>query len=156
MTHNCKIMRDEEIREAKLVLQVLEQIDLERPRGSPLLTVPRGNHGRRGRPAFTGPRGSEQLEAIRKWVLAVARSESAREERDGAPPRKSERIEQTSASADFDDRPATRHAAGSRRAAGDAGRGGSKRPAIDPFNVLRDPFDPQQFNRSAPSSGTRR
>ena len=61
------------------LVEVLEQIDFKKPRSSPLLVVPRGNHGRRNRPVFSGTRGPEQLAELQRWVMAVSREESARE-----------------------------------------------------------------------------
>src|SRR5205823_1032493 len=61
--------------------EILEQIDMKKPRSSPLLTAPRGNHGRRGRPIFVGPRGDEQLAELAQWVTAVAGEEAQREKR---------------------------------------------------------------------------
>jgi hypothetical protein len=54
---------------------VLRLVDPQRPDASPLLTVPRGNHGRAGRTIFYGARGDDQLALLREWVRAVAASQ---------------------------------------------------------------------------------
>lgn len=51
---------------------VLNRIDADDPRGSSLLVVPRGNHGPGGRAIFSGPRGADQFDLLRGWVLQVA------------------------------------------------------------------------------------
>lgn len=136
--------------------EVLEQIDVKSPRSSPLLTVPRGSHGRRGRPAFAGPRGSEQYEEIRKWVQIVARAEVAREKREGPAPQKEDRIEQVSGVNERQER-TNQSRRTSKAATPVESRGnGPLRAPIDPFQVMRDPFDPELFNKySAPKSSRR-
>lgn len=136
--------------------EVLEQIDIQSPRSSPLLTISRRNHGRRGKPTFSGARGSEQFDELNRWVRSVARSEAARERRDGTTPHKEDRIEQTSGTADAAETktPPRRTLKG---ATPDDSRGATlTRTPSDPFHVNRDPFDPEQFNKSAGSKGARR
>lgn len=52
---------------------VLRYVDVNYPERSPLLLVPRGNHGRRGRAVFSGAGGAKQLARLRAWVAQVAR-----------------------------------------------------------------------------------
>lgn len=47
---------------------VLRYVNLDDPASSSLLTVPQGNHGPRGRTLFQGPKGTEQVQLLRKWV----------------------------------------------------------------------------------------
>ena len=61
--------------------EILECIDTKRPKSSPLLTVPRGKHNRRGKPVFSGPRGDEQFAELERWVVAVGRGDAVRERR---------------------------------------------------------------------------
>lgn len=51
---------------------VLRYVDLEHPDKSPLLTKPRGNHGRKGRAVFRGRSGVRQVAKLRRWVRSVA------------------------------------------------------------------------------------
>ena len=57
---------------------VLKQIDLDRPADSPLLRVPRGEHGNVRRPVFDGRPAAAQIELLRRWVEAVARERRPR------------------------------------------------------------------------------
>lgn len=56
---------------------VLRYVDPQDADRSPLLLVPRGNHGRAGRPIFRGPGGARQLESLQRWVRQVAVSNAA-------------------------------------------------------------------------------
>jgi len=50
----------------------LRFVNLDDPLQSPLLTTPRGNHGRRGQAIFRGRGGARQITILREWVKAVA------------------------------------------------------------------------------------
>jgi hypothetical protein len=54
---------------------VLAQIDHERPKDSPLLTIPRRDHGGMNHPIF-GPRQSSQFQQLVEWVAMVTESPS--------------------------------------------------------------------------------
>lgn len=127
--------------------EVLAQIDVDAPRSSPLLVASRGNHGRRGRPAFPGPRGGEQLDEVRKWVQLVARSEVVRARQNSTDSKRDDRIEQASGVHHEDGRPASAPKKTRGTPADEARAGGAIRPTIDPFQVARDPFDPELFNK---------
>ena len=131
--------------------EVLDEIDLKKPRLSPLLTAPRGNHGRRGRPVFAGQRGDEQLAELQQWVAAVAREEAVRAklgERDS--PRK-DAVEQASASSAASPRnssPASSARPGAKAVS--AGAFDAKAAEQIPIPAGRgDPFDPTEFNRGS-------
>lgn len=49
----------------------LKLVDSGRPEESPLLLVPQGNHGPHGETIFHGSIGAQQLETLRRWVLAA-------------------------------------------------------------------------------------
>jgi hypothetical protein len=136
--------------------EVLGQIDIKSPRTSPLLTAPRGNHGRRGRPIFGGPRGGDQVEELREWVRSVAKGEVAREKREGVASRSAGRVEQASGVAEPREIVIPIRRA-EREETSDDSRSAASRPTVpDPFHVNRDPFDPKQFNRTAAGQGKRR
>ena len=61
----------------KNLLAVLERINAEKPRTSPVLTRPQENHGYRSRPVFAGYKGDEQLATLREWVVEAARAQIA-------------------------------------------------------------------------------
>jgi len=129
--------------------EVLECIDLKTPRSSRLLTAPRGKHGRRGRPVFVGTRGDEQFAELQKWVMAVAREDSARDgTKDG---RKTSAVPVPRRN---DDGAAARRSAVS--AAGDSlpptkpFAPDAPLPSQQPLPAGNgDPFDPAAFNRTA-------
>jgi hypothetical protein len=129
--------------------EILEEIDVKKPRSSPLLTAPRGNHGRRGRPIFVGPRGDEQLAELARWVTAVAAEETQREKR-GQPGGTAKNSVEQVASRNDGGLPRDKSAAATRdpfTAAAGAGAV-AKQPAQSP--IVRDqvdPFDPANFNR---------
>jgi hypothetical protein len=131
--------------------EVLECIDLKKPRSSRLLTAPRGKHGRRGRPVFAGPRGEEQFAELQKWVTAVAREESARDVGATGDRRKTSAVP---VSRSRDDGVESGRSAGS--AAGDTLPPAKPFAADMPLPSQRplppgsgDPFDPAVFNRGA-------
>jgi hypothetical protein len=131
--------------------EVLECIDVKTPRSSRLLTAPRGKHGRRGRPVFTGQRGEEQFAELQKWVMAVAREDSARDFDGTKDGRKTSAV---AVSRSRDDGAASRRSAVS--AAGDslppakAFAPDAPLPSQQPLPARSgDPFDPAVFNRSA-------
>lgn len=66
--------------------RVLQQIDVNRPERSPLLTKPDVTHGRRGRPVFSGPAGGAQFKIIEDWVNRAAADRSRGVRRDEAFP----------------------------------------------------------------------
>jgi len=132
------------------LVEVLGQIDVARPRASPLLTVPRNNHGRRGKPIFSGSRGEEQLAELRKWVIAVSREEAVRE-----------KLGKTRGN-ESSVRPASsRENRGESSRLQAAGGPSSAKPFDDqsesdesdlpqrPLPAAQDPFDPAAFNKSA-------
>ncbi len=55
----------------------LRHIDLRDPYRSPLLTLPRGNHGQQTRPVFNGHHGAAQYETLKQWVLGIAKEQEA-------------------------------------------------------------------------------
>jgi hypothetical protein len=63
------------------LLQILKHIDREKPRASPLLTLPQENHGLRGRPVFSGPKAADQLATLKAWVVKAAQAQNAAEEK---------------------------------------------------------------------------
>lgn len=138
--------------------EVLDQLDYKSPRSSPLLSRPRGNHGRRGKSPFAGPRGADQYADLRKWVQGVARSSALRDRRDAAAPKSSDGIELVSGVAkEPSDEPPSRREA--RPAPGRKSRAPA-RPgaATDPFQTRgqSDPFDPAAFNRRSAARGSGR
>jgi hypothetical protein len=136
---------------------VLKFIDEENPDASRLLTVPHGNHGRRGRPVFGGHQGATQMASLRLWVQAIASERNpARHEilaRHSTDPderslasvdgRMKENRESTDSSAVDPNDPFTfgKQAVGSpvKSAAGSQVDAVRQNPA--------DPFDPTEFNR---------
>jgi hypothetical protein len=132
--------------------EILEQIDVKKPGSSPLLTVPRGNHGRRGREIFAGPRGEEQLAELARWVTAVAAEEAQREKRrasGGGTKNASEQV----ASRDTGGLPSGKPSAATRDPFAPAATSGAgpnaRRPEQSPLPPGRsDPFDPANFNRT--------
>jgi hypothetical protein len=137
---------------------VLEQIDMKKPAGSRLLSVPRNKHGRQGRPVFSGQRGEEQIHELEDWVQAVAR-DAARRGKSTADdePRKS-----NARPASVTERDTASAGAGER----DPFSGKVMAPAT-PFgrerreknlsdNTGGDPFDPAGFNRQPAGGRTNR
>jgi hypothetical protein len=125
---------------------VLEQIDIQKPESSRLLTMTRGKHGRQGRPVFSGLRGEEQRTELEQWVLDVARSESRRgklAEGDGS--RKAE-ARQTSGTQPAIDRVGNRDPFAGKQTSPSANLRGERREQAIADN-LNDPFDPAAFNR---------
>ncbi len=132
--------------------QILEHIDLKKPRSSTILTVPRRSHGRKGRPIFSGPRGDEQFAELEKWIDALARDEAQRGQHDA---RRKSGAERTAALP----RDESRLAAGGRSAATVGKQSADTDPfarrADDASNAqaplpasTADPFDPAGFNRA--------
>ena len=136
--------------------EILEQIDYKSPRQSPILTIPGPSHGRRGKPAFGGPRGTDQLAELKKFILEVARSDAGRSRRDTIARRdkpEDDSIRQASASEDrkkarpAEKRSSVRHA--------HAEEPGPQGEANDPLGIrkaargekARDPFDATEFNQ---------
>ncbi len=133
--------------------EILEQIDVKKPRSSPLLTAPRRNHGRRGRPVFAGPRGEEQLAELARWVTAVAAEETQREKR-GQPGGTAKNSVEQVASRNDGGLPRSKLAAATRDPFAPAPGSGSGASAkrSEPSPITRDqvdPFDPANFNRTA-------
>ena len=56
----------------KNLAQTLKYVNTANPKKSPLLTVPQGNHGMRGRNIFGGVNDDELLQTIQKWIERVA------------------------------------------------------------------------------------
>ena len=59
----------------KNLLAVLEFVDRDNPRQSPLLTTLSNSKGSHGKALFSGRRGEEQLQLIREWVLSLKEEE---------------------------------------------------------------------------------
>jgi hypothetical protein len=131
--------------------QILEHIDVKKPRSSSLLTAPGRHHGRNGRPVFVGQRGDEKLAELENWILAVARDEMQRNGRDA---RRKSGAERAPMATHGESRPAS----GMRSVAA----GGKQLSDADPFAHAQsdatnsqpplppssdDPFDPATFNR---------
>ena len=57
---------------------LLKYVDLQSPRDSRLLGVANTQHGRRGRHPFSGPRGTEQYQEFRQWVLSLDKSDTGK------------------------------------------------------------------------------
>jgi hypothetical protein len=122
--------------------EVFECINVNRPRSSPLLTAPRGKHGRRGKPIFAGPRGEEQFAELEKWVVSVARSRRGEQEENGA-------ITGSRSSGTRQDAGATgvRNVTPASIPMSSGGLNGSL-PAQPPLPAGRgDPFEPSAFNK---------
>jgi hypothetical protein len=137
--------------------EVLEWIDVKKPRSSRLLTAPRGNHGRRGRPIFAGSRGDEQLAELEKWIVAVAAEETVRDRHDPDEARPKKSVRPMSAAGEDGTVPRGRQPAGARHAtvaekpSWSAANG--SRPGQQPLPAGRgDPFDAAVFNRGADRS----
>ncbi|MGH7128100.1 MAG: tetratricopeptide repeat protein [Planctomycetaceae bacterium] len=139
---------------------ILEYVNLEHPDRSPLLQVPRGNHGRGGRTIFVGPAGAEQRELLEVWVRRVAqeRRDERREMRAGES--RDERREMREISApDFRLPPYARKTLNldTLNSGLDDTAGKSPHPALQPADdhllkdVLKDErpdaFDPAEFNQ---------
>lgn len=138
--------------------KVLEFIDLKKPKASPVLTVPQGQHGRRGRPVFVGQRGDEQFAELQKWITSVAGEEAARERRITVESRRKAAIETVSAS-ESKTVPSNPGSANRSSDAFPAPKrsvpevGDSKLPRQAPLPAGRgDPFDPAAFNRGSSRS----
>lgn len=155
--------------------EILEQVDFQSPRSSPLLTIPRGKHGRNGKTGFPGPRGADQYNDLRQWVLAIAKSDLARARQDGSKPRPAGKIEQVAARVESPSRESP-----SRESTPKKSRGARKmtmkspdakealRIMVDPVGAaaeaagesrsfpISDPFDVTEFNRQATSPKSRR
>jgi len=131
--------------------EVLECIDLKKPRSSSLLTVPRGKHGRRGRPVFAGQRGDEQFAELEKWVVAVAHEDSVRGQHHEANGRKEESIKRASGSDESQDPAPSATGARNGLPASKPFPAGGPVPSLPkqaPLPAGRgDPFDPAAFNR---------
>lgn len=135
--------------------EVLQQIDANAPRSSPLLTASRGNHGRRGRPVFAGPRGEDQSAELQKWITAVAREGAIREKLGDQVARRKNAVEPVSASHIGHDRSAAGRDAGSsatNHSSKESSVGPAPLPAQGPLPPARDdPFAPALFNRGGGS-----
>jgi hypothetical protein len=132
------------------LIEVLALIDVARPRASPLLTVPRNNHGRRGKPIFSGPRGEEQLAELRKWVIAVSREEAVREKLGKR--RDKEGPVRPASSRETRGEPSRLQAAGglsSVKPFDDGAESDESDSPQRPLPAAQDPFDPAAFNKSA-------
>lgn len=132
--------------------QILEHVDVKKPKASSLLTKPGRHHGRNGRPVFAGQRGDEQFAELEKWVVGVARDEIQRSQRDL---RRKSSGERAAASHD-----GSRFSAGGRSAGGNGKQSSdldpfastgaaamNSQPAVPPSSG--DPFDPAGFNRGS-------
>jgi hypothetical protein len=139
----------------KNLAAILEQIEVERPRASPLLVVPRGKHGRHGRPVFNGPRGDDQLTELQRWVVAVANDEVDRAGQRDLPTQRSRGIRQISTE------PSQSDSVSRARSRSSSDKGLPITTAFPPVNSnspeshrdlprrTEDPFDPAVFNRES-------
>jgi hypothetical protein len=116
--------------------QILEHIDIKKPKASTLLTAPGRNHGRNGRPVFVGPRGDEKHAELEKWIMAVARDDMQRSGRDAR--RKS--------SAEHAATPGKQSPSADPFAQSTSDAADSQRPLPPPSE---DPFDTTAFNRGS-------
>jgi hypothetical protein len=125
----------------------LDYVDLEHPERSPLLVIPRGNHGRAGQTIFSGPAGDEQLGILREWVGRVAAERSV-----PRPDSTAARAPLAGTEDGLDNAPPLSFNAGGRDASPPDG------PWPAPVDGLRDPhetdsdeppdaFDPEAFNQ---------
>jgi hypothetical protein len=138
--------------------EVLDQLDYKTPRSSPLLSKPRGSHGRHRKPLFAGPRGADQYADLRKWVQAVARSPALRDRHDVEPSQSPAEIELSSGVAEREADANRSRRAPKRGAAKSSRNSALSNSARDPFRTKRqsDPFDPTAFNlKSATGSSER-
>jgi len=133
--------------------EILEQIDVERPRASRLLVIPRGKHGKHGRPVFNGPRGDDQFTELQRWVVEVANDEADRNGKSDVTPQRSRSIRQVSLE---DQRSAAESRARSGASSGHGLPVTTTFPPIKPISKdahrdlparTEDPFDPAVFNR---------
>ncbi|MBS0262887.1 MAG: hypothetical protein JSS02_13115 [Planctomycetes bacterium] len=130
---------------------ILQQIDMKAPSRSPLLTVPRGKHGKNGRSVFAGPRGEQQFADLEQWVQDVAREESRRGSKtDEADARRRGTIRQTAAT---DAKSGEKSSSGRDPFAVPANPPlpfrGERRPRSMSDSSNADPFDPAAFNRQS-------
>lgn len=127
---------------------VLEYIDVENPAQSALLVAPRGNHGRGGKPVFSGATGKEQMAELKSWVLEAASEESVLEARGIArtPGRTARQPARQG------ENPFAVHDAEVARRTGERSsavrQAGGEQPA--------DAFDPEEFNRARKRTSGRR
>jgi hypothetical protein len=132
--------------------QILERVDVKKPKTSLLLTTPRRKHGRNGRPLFAGQRGDEQFAELEKWVTAVARDAIQRCQHDSW--RKDSAQRAAAYSQNESEAAANAHsasAAGLRVSNPDpfAQTGSNPTSSQLPLPpVSGDPFDPVAFNRA--------
>lgn len=118
----------------------LQFVDPQQPQNSPLLVVPRGNHGPAGETIFHGSVGAEQLQTLQRWLVAAVE-----DQRKG--------IDRTkSLLGDTGDLPGALVLIRGRRAASEeAPQAGSPPPDDLLEKILRDEredaFDPNEFNR---------
>jgi len=139
----------------KNLAAILEQIDVERPRASPLLVIPRGKHGRHGRPVFNGPRGDDQITELQRWVVSVASDEGDRAGRRDITAQRSRTIQQVST----DD--SQLDSVSRARSSSSSNQGLPATTAFPPVKAnspeshrdlprrTEDPFDPAVFNRES-------
>lgn len=138
--------------------EILEQIDYKTPRQSPILTIPDASHGRRGKPAFAGPRGADQLAELRKWVIEVAKSEAGRNRRDSIAQREKSDEGSVHRASEESDRKTDSGRGRVQQVQAQERSGKSEREGgRDPFGIRkaasgepqRDPFDATEFNQAA-------
>jgi len=133
--------------------QILEHVDLKKPKASLLLTIPKRHHGRNGRSLFAGQRGEEKLSELENWVVAIARDEMQRNQHDARRKSPDERAKPGPTDE-------SRSPAGGRSVAS----GGKHASKADPFAqspsdatnsqaplppATVDPFDTESFNRAS-------
>lgn len=132
--------------------QILEHIDIKKPRASSLLTAPGRHHGRNGRPVFVGPRGDEKRGELEKWIVAVARDETQRSGRDA---RHKSGAERAAMAARDESRPVSgmRSALAGGKPSSDANPFSNSSDATNAQSplprALEDPFSVEAFNRQS-------
>jgi hypothetical protein len=139
----------------KNLAAVLQYVDVDNPARSPLLVVPKGNHGRGGRTIFYGHRGSKQSNLLRKWVHLVAEERSKGRQRN--------RLNPQFAQAGVSDPKSKTLIFGRKRSnPAEIGQGrNARKPKNDLLeSILRDErkdaFDPEDFNRAVHGKQFRR
>lgn len=136
------------------LLKLTKFIDREHPDESPLLKVPQGSHGLKGKPVFAGSTGLQQHARLRDWVRLTAhelnrvekpkrRNKAKSTDVAAADPSKAdEGIEEESASETM--RTAELSSA---KPKGPLVQASAEKPAGRTGKPAPDPFDPEAFNR---------
>lgn len=133
---------------------VLKLIDEENPEASQLLTVPHGNHGRRGRPVFGGHQGAAQMDSLRLWVQVIAKERNP--ELQNAVARHSKEPDERSLASVGGQTVSNRESATVPATNPSDPFSFGKPPQVEQPEPIRqnpaDPFDPTEFNRQTLNS----